>query len=149
MLQDLPNVEWEASSQAKMIIDELSVFWNWFETYVCKCLGKISTHILDVYVQGGFTEFSTWNDTPFLTSPPCAKGFLWCQTTWPDVKKTKSFDLSINASNREYATMVSDRTLCPPYIHKKELLLYRESFSIPLYSSSKCILTPQINWWNR
>lgn len=76
MLQDLPNVEWEGSNQAEMIMDEASVFWNRFETYACKCLEKITTHILDVYVKHGFAKFSTWNDNPYFASPSCPKGFL-------------------------------------------------------------------------
>lgn len=55
-------------------------------------------------------------------------------------KNPKSFDLSINASNREHATMVSNMAPCPPYIHEKELLLYWENFSVPLYSNSCCCI---------
>lgn len=52
---------------------------------------------------------------------------LLCQITCPE-GKNKSFDLNITTSNREYITIVSGRTLCPPYIHDKELLLYWENF---------------------
>ena len=66
-----------------------------------------------------------------FASPPCTEGFQLCQITWPD-GKSKSFDLDINTSNREYITIVSDSTPCIPYINDKELLLYWENLSIPV-----------------
>lgn len=59
--------------------------------------------------------------------------YLLCQITWPE-GKNKLFDLNITTSNREYSTIVSG-SLCPPYIHDKEILLYWEIFSIPVYNN--------------